>query len=220
MNWDWQIFWDSFPRLLDGLVIALQATVVGYLIALVLGLVFALLRRSRLVWVSAPVGLVVEFIRSTPLLVQLFFLFYVLPQFDVHLSTLMTGAIGLGVHYATYISEVYRAGIDGVPQGQWEAAKALNLPARRTWTSVILPQAIPRSAPALGNYVIAMFKDTPQLIVITLPEMLTTAQGIGSETFRYPEPITVAGILYLATALVMSWIARIFERRFGTVRAA
>ncbi|AOS62296.1 ectoine/hydroxyectoine ABC transporter permease subunit EhuD [Actinoalloteichus hymeniacidonis] len=219
-TWDWDVFWGSIPDLLAGLVVALQATVLGYLIALVLGLVFALLRRSKSLWISVPAAVVIEFIRSTPLLVQLFFLFYVLPTVGISFSTLFTAAIGLGVHYATYVSEVYRSGIDGVPAGQWEAARALNLPARRTWTSVILPQALPRAMPALANYVIAMFKDTPVLVAITVVEMLTVALSIGSETFLYAEPITMAGILYLVTALVMSWFARIFERRFGQVRAA
>ncbi|APU13491.1 MULTISPECIES: ectoine/hydroxyectoine ABC transporter permease subunit EhuD [Actinoalloteichus] len=219
-GWNWDVFWDSVPALLDGLVVALQATVLGYLIALVLGLGFALLRRSTKLWISVPASIVIEFIRSTPLLVQLFFLFYVLPEVGISFSTLTTAAIGLGVHYATYVSEVYRSGIDGVPVGQWEAARALNLPVRRTWTSVILPQALPRAMPALANYVIAMFKDTPTLVAITVVEMLTVARAIGSETFLYAEPITMAGILYLVTALVMSWLARILERRFGQVRAA
>ncbi|GGM35200.1 ectoine/hydroxyectoine ABC transporter permease subunit EhuD [Longimycelium tulufanense] len=219
MNFDWRAAWDSVPRLLDGMLVALQATVLGYLIALVLGLVFALLRRSQQPWVRMPVAVVVEFIRSTPLLVQLFFLFFVLPTIGIEFSPLATGAIGLGVHYATYTSEVYRAGIDGVPPGQWEAATALNLSRRRTWTAVILPQAVPRVVPALANYVIAMFKDTPQLTAITVLEGLSVARSLGAETFRYLEPFTLVGIMYLTMALVMAWLARIVERRFGRVRA-
>lgn len=215
---DWGGVWDAMPAMLDGLVVALQATVIGYLIALVLGLAFALLRRSANRWVSMPVGFVVEFIRSTPLLVQLFFFFYVLPLIGISVSPLATGAFALGLHYATYTSEVYRSGIDGVPPGQWEAATALNLSRRRTWTAIILPQAIPRVVPALANYVIAMFKDTPQLLAITVVEMLGAAVAIGSETFRYSEPVAAAGLVYLVVALVMAWLARIVERRFGQVR--
>lgn len=220
MNWDWDAAEDAMPDLLDGLVTALQATVVGYLIALVLGLVFALARRAPSPWINVPVGLLVEFIRSTPLLVQLFFLFYVLPTLpgEIQMSAFTCGAVGLGVHYATYLSEVYRAAIDDVPAAQWEAATALNLPRQRVWTSVILPQAIPRAIPAMANYVIAIFKDTPVLTGITVLEMLTSARDFGSETFRYTEAITLAGLLYLACALVMSYVARILERRFGTVR--
>ncbi|WP_216215484.1 ectoine/hydroxyectoine ABC transporter permease subunit EhuD [Amycolatopsis aidingensis] len=219
MDFRWSLVWDSVPTLLDGLVTALIATAFGYVIALVLGLVFALLRRSDSAWIRWPIGFLIEFIRSTPLLVQLFFFFYVLPLIGISVSPLLTGAFALGLHYATYTSEVYRSGIDNVPVGQWEAATALNLSTRRTWTSVILPQAIPRVIPALGNYVIAMFKDTPQLAAITVLEMLGLAMSIGSDTFRYAEPITAMGLFYLIVALVMAWGARIVERKFGTVRA-
>ncbi|MEU3273242.1 ectoine/hydroxyectoine ABC transporter permease subunit EhuD [Saccharomonospora sp. NPDC006951] len=218
MNFDWSQVWDAMPTMLDGLLVALTATGIGYVIALILGLVFALARRSPNRWVSMPVGFLVEFIRSTPLLVQLFFFFYVLPLIGISVSPLATGAFALGLHYATYVSEVYRSGIDGVPPGQWEASTALNLSTRRTWTNVILPQAIPRVVPALANYIIAMFKDTPQLLAITVVEMLGGAIAIGSETFRYSEPIAAAGLVYLFVALVMAWIARIVERRFGQVR--
>lgn len=220
MIFDFEYAWSTVPDMLGGLLVALQAVVLGYPLALVLGLVFALLRRSRSVIISAPTALVVEFIRSTPLLVQLFFFFYVLPQAGLSVGPLATGAIALGLHYAAYISEVYRSGIDSVPVGQWEASTALNLPVGRTWTSVILPQAVPRVIPALGNYVIAMFKDTPLLIAVTLAEMLTVAIDIGGDQFRFAEPITVAGVLYLLTALVLAYFARLLERRFGQVRTA
>jgi polar amino acid transport system permease protein len=214
MTFDWQAAWDAVPALLRGLVIALQAAALGYVIALVLGLAFALLRRSGRRWVRLPVGFFVEFIRSTPLLVQLFFLFFVLPTVGIELSAMATGAIGLGVHYATYTSEVYRAGIDGVPAGQWEAAQALSLSRGRTWTRVVLPQAVPRVVPALGNYAIALFKDTPQLTVITIAEVLSVVKAVGSQNFQYLELITVAGLLYLITALVIAWPVRVLERRY------
>ncbi|TCP54830.1 polar amino acid transport system permease protein [Tamaricihabitans halophyticus] len=218
MNWDWDYVGSMMPDLLDGLWTALLATIFGFLLALVLGLVFAILRRSKTAWIRVPIGFIVEFIRGTPLLVQLFFLFFVLPDFGVQLSPLASGIVGLGVHYATYTSEVYRAGIDGVPAGQWEAATALNLPARRTWTSVVLPQAVPRSLPALSNYLIALFKDVPQLVAITVAEPFTVARGIFADSFRPFEAITMAGVLYLVTAFVLSYLGRIVERRYGTVR--
>lgn len=214
MTFDWQAAWDAAPALLRGLATALQAAALGYVIALVLGLGFALLRRSGRRLLRLPVAFFVEFIRSTPLLVQLFFLFFVLPTVGIELSAMATGAIGLGVHYATYTSEVYRAGIDGVPAGQWEAAKALSLSRGRTWTRVVLPQAVPRLVPALGNYAIALFKDTPQLTVITIAEVLSVVKAVGSQNFQYLELITVAGVLYLITALVIAWPVRVLERRY------
>ncbi|NUU23075.1 MAG: ectoine/hydroxyectoine ABC transporter permease subunit EhuD [Streptomycetaceae bacterium] len=218
MTWDWDYAWDIVPDLWDGMKVALEATAYGYLIALALGLALALLRRSRNRWISVPIALISEFIRSTPLLVQLFFMYYMLPSIGIDWEPLTIGAVTLGIHYATYTSEVYRSGIDGVPAGQWEAATALNLPKRRMWTSVILPQAIPRVIPALANYLIAMFKDTPQLIAITVLEVFSTARELNSETFRTLEPFTMAGIFYLVVALVMSGLAKLVERRFGKVR--
>jgi polar amino acid transport system permease protein len=146
-TWDWDFAFAVLPAILEGLLVTLQATVLGALLAYVLGLVFALLRRSPIRVISTVVWLIMEFIRSTPLLVQLFFLFYVLPLVGVTLSPMVTGVLGLGLHYATYTAEVYRAGIEAVPKGQWEAATALSLPTRRVWTAVVLPQAIPRVLP-------------------------------------------------------------------------
>jgi polar amino acid transport system permease protein len=214
-NWDWDFAREILPDLLRGLVVTVQATLVGSALALSLGLVLALLRRSPVLPVRLATKGVIEFVRSTPLLVQLYFLFFVLPTFGVTLSGFQAGVLGLGVHYATYTSEVYRAGIEGVPRGQWEAATALNLPAARVWRSVILPQAIPRVLPALGNYVIAMFKETPLLSVITVMEMLAEAKGIGSRTFRYNEPFTLVGVLFLLVSLPASLAVRRLERRFG-----
>jgi polar amino acid transport system permease protein len=207
---------DILPDLLRGLVVTVKATLVGSVLAMVLGLVLAILRRAGSPPVRWATITFVEFIRSTPLLVQLYFLFFVLPAWGVLLSGFQAGVIGLGVHYATYTSEVYRSGIEAVPRGQWEAATALNLPASRVWRSVILPQAIPRVLPALGNYVIAMFKETPLLSAITVLEMLAVAKGIGSRTFLYNVPITMVGLLFLLVSLPASFAIRRLERRYGS----
>src|SRR5690606_34072535 len=121
--------------------VTVQATFVGILIALVLGLVLAILRRDQNRLISWPTAAVIEFIRSTPLLVQLYLLFYVLPNYGIRMDAFQTGAVALGIQYATYTSEVYRSGIEGVPSGQWEASTALNLSSRHKWGRVILPQA-------------------------------------------------------------------------------
>jgi polar amino acid transport system permease protein len=213
--WDWSYTGHVLPDLLRGLLVTLEATALGSAVAFALGLVWALAFRAPTRWVRWPVATVVEFVRNTPLLVQLFFLFYVLPTTGLTFSPLTTGVIGLGLHYSTYTAEVYRAGIDGVPPGQWEAATALSLPRRRTWTAVILPQAIRRVVPALGNYVIAMFKDTPMLAAITVLDMLKQAEEAGAESFRYTEPITVVGLLFVLIAYPTSLLMRALERRLG-----
>jgi polar amino acid transport system permease protein len=184
-------------------------------LALVLGMVWAILRRAHHRILSVAIFWVVEFIRSTPLLVQIYFLFFVLPEAGIRLSPLTTGVLALGLHYSAYTAEVYRAGIEGVPKGQWEAAIALNMKPWHTWRAVILPQALPPVIPALGNYLIAMFKDTPMLASITVLELLQTAKLIGAESFRYLEPLTLVGLLFLAISLLSSRFIRALEIHFG-----
>jgi polar amino acid transport system permease protein len=214
MIWDWDYAWEVFPKVVvNGLKITIIATVLGSIIAYVLGLVLALLRRSPIRVVSTVTWAFVEFIRSTPLLVQIFFFFFVLPDIGLKFDPLTTGIIAIGLHYSTYTAEVYRAGIEAVPPGQWEAATALNLPRRRTWTAVILPQAIPRVLPALGNYTISMLKETPLLLTIGVLDVVGAAKQAGSRAFRYVEPVTIAGVLFLLLSLAASLLVRWLERR-------
>ncbi|WP_210591096.1 ectoine/hydroxyectoine ABC transporter permease subunit EhuD [Streptomyces sp. GESEQ-35] len=213
MNWDWDAVGDFMPHFWDGLLVTLQALVLGSLISFALGLVWALLMRVPTRWVTWPVGVVTEFVRNTPLLVQLFFLFYVLPEWDITFSALATGVFAIGLHYSTYTMQVYRAGIEAVPVGQWEAATALNLPLKRTWTVVILPQAIRRVVPALGNYVIAMLKDTPLLMAITVLDMMGEARLFSQQTFRFTEPLTVIGVAFILISYLASVLMRTLERR-------
>ena len=213
MNWDWSAVSDFMPHFWDGLLVTLEALALGSLISFALGLLWALLMRTPTRWVRWPVGVVTEFVRDTPLLVQLFFLFYVLPEWGVTMSALTTGVVAIGLHYSTYTMQVYRAGIEAVPVGQWEAATALSLPVRRTWTAVILPQAVRRVVPALGNYVIAMLKDTPMLMVITVLEMLGQARLFSQQTFRFTEPLTVIGVAFVVVSYLASLLLRTLERR-------
>ncbi|MGY6270214.1 ectoine/hydroxyectoine ABC transporter permease subunit EhuD [Achromobacter denitrificans] len=210
---DWSFALEILPTLGAALIVTIQATLLGMVVAVTLGLVLAMLRRSRLGVVSLPTAFVIEFVRSTPLLVQMYFLFYVLPLAGLRMSPLATGIVALGLHYATYCAEVYRAGIEAVPKGQWEAATALNLSRWRTAVDVVLPQAIPPVVPALGNYLVAMFKDTPLLSAITVVELLQQSKMIGSATFRYTEPLTLVGLLFLALSLVAAWGVRGLEAR-------
>lgn len=212
MSWDWNVVDAFMPRFWDGVLVTLQALAIGTLIAFVLGLVWALAQRSGRAWVRWPVVAVTEFIRNTPLLVQLFFLFYVVPNFGPSMSPLTTGIVGLGLHYSTYTAEVYRAGIDGVPAGQWEAATALSLSKGRTWRVVILPQAIRRVVPPLGNYVIAMLKDSPMIATIGAFDMLGEAQTFSNETFT-TEALTVVGVAFIVIAYPASLLIRVLERR-------
>jgi polar amino acid transport system permease protein len=126
---------------------------------------------------------------------------------------ILLGIVIFGIHYATYMAEVYRAGIDAVPAGQWEAATALSMSRGRTWVAVIIPQALRSTIPALGNYVISMFKDTPFLSVITITELVRQAQLYGGQNFRYTEAIILAGLIYLVASYVSSLLIGRLEKR-------
>jgi polar amino acid transport system permease protein len=209
---DWTFAWEILPALFRALGVTVLATVLGMAIALPLGLLWTILRRGNR-WIAGPVSLVVDFIRSTPLLIQIYFLFYALPKIGPAFSPLLTGVVALGLHYSSYTSEVYRAGIDGVARGQWEAARSLGFSRWQTWRKVILPQALPPVVPALGNYLIAMFKDSPMLAAITVAELLQTARVIGAEQFRYLEPMTLVAMLFLLVSLLASRLVRWVENR-------
>lgn len=214
--WSWEFFWEVLPELLPAVVVTIEATILGFILAAVLGLLLALMRRSKTRWLSLPTAAFVEVIRSTPPLIQIYFLFFALPQYGIVLPALVAGILGLGLHYATYCSEVYRAGLDGVPRGQWEAATSLNLGTYRLYRDVIVPQAIPPVVPALGNYLIAMFKITPILSAIAVVEVMQKAKTVGAQTFRYIEPITLVGLFFLVLSLISmvgvryaeSWVRR------------
>jgi polar amino acid transport system permease protein len=214
MVWDWAYTVEILPVLAQAAIVTIEATLVSFLIALVLGLVLALLRMSGPVvgWFTSAF---VELVRSTPLLIQIFFLFFVLPRFGIVLDAFTAGIIALSIHYGCYCSEVYRAGLEAVPRGQWEACTALNLSAWNTFKNVVLPQAIPPIVPALGNYLVALFKDTPLLSAIAVLELVQTAKMLGSDTFRYTEPMTIVGLIFLVMSLVSAAGIRWLERRLN-----
>ncbi|MBB5551114.1 MULTISPECIES: ectoine/hydroxyectoine ABC transporter permease subunit EhuD [Rhizobium] len=215
MEWDWDFVWQIMPTLLEGFKITILATILGAAVAMVVGLALAIARRSPVAAVSRTVGFVSEFIRGTPLLVQLYFIFYVLPDIGIRLSPLTAGVIGMGIHYATYTAEVYRAGIENVSRGQWEAARATNLTTRQTWIHVVLPQAIPPMIPALANYFIAMFKETPLLSAITVLELMNQAKSIANSNYRYIEPMTLVGAFFLVISLISVVGLRWLEERYA-----
>ncbi|RWL43023.1 MAG: ectoine/hydroxyectoine ABC transporter permease subunit EhuD [Mesorhizobium sp.] len=217
MDWDWNFVWEIMPTLIQGVKITILATILGSILAAIVGLGIALGRRSENRLVARGIGWFAEFIRGTPLLVQLYFIFYVLPDTGILLPPLVAGVIGLGLHYGTYTAEVYRAGIDNVPRGQWEAAKACNLNGRHTWTHIILPQAIPPMIPALANYFIAMFKETPLLSAITVLELMNQAKSVANTYYRYIEPMTLVGVFFLVISLCSVVLLRWLEHRYGRI---
>ncbi|MCB1049897.1 MAG: ectoine/hydroxyectoine ABC transporter permease subunit EhuD [Acidobacteria bacterium] len=210
MIWDWSYTWQILPAFGSALLVTFQALLGGYMMALILGLVWAVLRIAAPAGLALAVAVGVEFVRSTPLLVQLYALYFIGPRFGLALSPLLTGILGLGLHYSAYLAEVYRAGIEAVPRGQWEAASVLSFPTRTLWWRVIFPQAIPPMLPTLVNYAIAMLKETPLLSAIAVVELLQVAKQVGSQHFRYLEPMTLVGLIFLVLSLAIEAVSRSF----------
>lgn len=215
MIWDNAFAVSIVPQLLQGLVVTVEITLLGTLIAALLGLALAILRRLAIPVLSQAVTFAVVFIRGTPLLVQAYCAFFVLPDYGISADAFTTGGIVIGINYSAYMAEVYRSGIQGVHIGQWEACTALGLPATRVWGRIILPQALRTVVPMLGNYLIQMFKDSAVLSAITVVELLGAAQAIGSSNFRYLEPLTIAAILFLIISYPSSRLVNRLERRYA-----
>ena len=199
---------EILPALLKAMLVTLRIAISGYLLAFVLGLLIAMIRVSGNVFLSRLLLMFTEFIRLTPILVQLFFFYYVLPEVGIKLPAEPTGIIVLGLHYSTFTAEVFRSGILAIPKGQWEVSNTLCLPFYIKWFKIILPQSIKPMIPALGNYLIQLFKEVPLLSTITVYELLNTANLIAGETFRYFEVLSIVAILFF----LISYPSAIFFR--------
>ncbi|MFC3491800.1 amino acid ABC transporter permease [Glycomyces rhizosphaerae] len=216
-EWNNEIVVEVFPAIWQGFIVVLQVTLVAGVIAILLGLLVAIGERTGPPWLKRVLSGVFQFIRNTPLLVQVLFVWtatslYINPEW----SAFAVGSAVLGVHYASYTSESYRAGIEAIPVGQWEAATALSLPTHRVWGAIVLPQMMRRSTAAVANWIIAMFKEVPTLFIIGVLEMIAQAQKYQGQHYDGAvEGYTIAGILFLAASYPVAVAARRLENRLA-----
>ena len=211
VEWRWEWTFEILPQMLWATLNTFLAAGVGYAIAAVVGIILMLGQRTPYKIVNIIIREIVEFIRSTPLLVQLFFVYFVAPQFGIILSAWVSAMITIGLHYGTYLSEVYRGALEGVQRTQWEACKALNFSSGYTYRKIILPQAFPIAIPGMGNYLVGIFKDTPLLATIGVAELFFTANAIGAYTYRSLEPYTMVGVIFLVISLPTAFGIRRLE---------
>ena len=211
-EWRWDFAYQILPKMLWATLNTIMAAGIGYAIAIVVGLIFLVGQRTPIKAVNIIVREIVEFIRSTPLLIQLFFLYFVGPQFGIILSAWVTAMITIGLHFGTYLSEVYRGALEGVPKTQWEACRALNFTTLYTYRRIVLPQAFPIAIPGMGNYLVGIFKDTPLLSTIGVAELFHAATSVGGENYRYLEPYTMVGVIFLALSIPAAIGIRKLER--------
>lgn len=217
--WSWETFIDALPFVLQGLGITIGLTITCYLFALVFGFAWTFFLRVPNKIFHFIVRWTLEFIRSTPPLVQLFFIYYALPMIPgigVTLSPFTSAVVGLGIHFSTYIGEVYRSGIEGIDKGQWEAAKALNFSTLDKWRKIILPQALPPTIPMLGNYFIIMFKEVPLASTISVGGILLMANTYGAQNWAYLEPLTIVGIIFLLLSYPSAILIKKLEIKMNT----
>ncbi|MDF1600910.1 amino acid ABC transporter permease [Mesorhizobium sp. YIM 152430] len=203
------------PLLLQGVGITIALTLAALVISTLLGLVWALMRYSGiapLVFVSKAI---VNTVRGIPILVQLFYIYFVLPEFGIDLSAFQAGALGLGLAYSCYMAENFRAGLEAIDKGQIEAAQSIGMKWSLMMRRVILPQAIRTVLPPYGNTMIMLLKDTSQASVITVAELTMRGKLVASSTFDNMTVYTLVALLYLALSVPLVILASYLERRFG-----
>jgi polar amino acid transport system permease protein len=212
-TWDWGYTGRILPDMIRGLWITIVVTFLSFGVAIALGLAWAGFRNARVRVVRVATRWTVDFIRGTPLLVQIFAIFYILPTYGVRVTALQAGVFAIGLHYSTYVSETYRGAVLSVDRSQWEASAVLGLSRARLWRSVVGPQAFRAAVPSLANYLIWIYKETALLFVVGVPVLLQVAQAAGNETYRYLEPLTLAGFLYFIVSYPSGLVLRRLERR-------
>tara|TARA_A100001015_G_scaffold24441_1_gene27559 strand:- start:407 stop:1084 length:678 start_codon:yes stop_codon:yes gene_type:complete len=209
----WDFAYEIFPALIRATGNTILAAGIGYLIAVFVGLVFLLGQKTSSRILNMITKEIVEFIRSTPLLIQLFFVYFVLPQFGITLSAWVCGMLTIGLHFGTYLCEVYRGALEAVPKAQWEACRALNFSNAYAYRRIILPQAFPIAIPGMGNYLVGIFKDTPLLSTIGVAELFHAATAVGGYNYRYLEPYTMVGVIFLTLSIPAAmWVRRLEKR--------
>lgn len=215
------IIWRNFDRLWDGLILSLELAILSIAIGIVIGLALALAHVSGGRLVRAIISSYVEVIRNVPLLLLVYLVFYGLPQIvDIRYSAATSFVATLAIYSGAYLVEVFRSGLEAIPEGQLDAGKALGLTPWQRLVSVRIPTMTRISLPALSNTFISLFKDTSIASVISVPELTWGAQWINVNTFRIVEAYLVATAMYLVTGYVLLFLLRMLERRFSVTRHA
>ena len=211
---------DFLPLLLTGALVTVQVTAGSFVLSSLIGLVFALMMVSNLrVLALLAIG-VVNVIRGLPIIVQLFYIYFVLPEFGIQFSAMQAGVIGLGIAYSAYQAENFRAGIQAIDHGQIEAAESIGMRGMMIMRRVVLPQAFRIALPPYGNTLVMMLKDSSLVSTITVAEMTRQGQLIASSTFENMTVYTLVALLYLSMSLPLSFGLRRLEARFAMRRTS
>jgi polar amino acid transport system permease protein len=210
---DWNVIFHYFPFLLKGAVLTLQISILSLLLGIVCGLVAALCKIGNNPVLRSLASFYIWLIRSTPLLVQLFIIYFGLPQMGIDLGPFLSGVLGLGLNVGAYNAETIRGGIVSIPSGQTEAARSLAMSGALTMRRIILPQALRIIIPPLGNNFIILIKDTSLVSTITLVELTLTAQRFIGSTYKPFEMYLMAAALYAVMTTTASLLLAKLEKR-------
>ena len=214
-----QAFWrdtvEFFPILMSGVALTIMVTIGSLLLSTVLGLVWALMRVSGIGILTGFSGALINVIRGIPIIVLLFYLYFVMPEFGVTLTALQAAILGLGIAYSAYQAENFRAGIEAIDKGQIEAAQAIGMSWWQTMHRVVLPQAVKIVLPPYGNVMIMMLKDSSQASTITVAELALQGKLIASSTFKNTSVFTMVALMYLTMSIPLILLVRHFEKRAG-----
>ncbi len=212
-----QAFWrdtvEFLPILMSGVALTVIVTIGSLLLSTVLGLVWALMRVSGIGVLTGFSGGLINVIRGIPIIVLLFYLYFVMPEFGVTLSALQAAILGLGIAYSAYQAENFRAGIEAIDKGQIEAAQAIGMSWSQTMRRVVLPQAVKIVLPPYGNVMIMMLKDSSQASTITVAELALQGKLIASSTFKNTSVFTMVALMYLTMSIPLILLVRHFEKK-------
>nr|WP_210339935.1 amino acid ABC transporter permease [Bosea sp. ASV33] len=218
-HFDWSVITRNWDKLTDALLLGLLLAVISLAIGCIIGLLSAYARLSTKKWLSLPAWAYVEFIRCTPLLLLIFFLYFGLPEFNItFLNKFESFVLSLSLYAGAYMSEVFRSGLSSIPKQYVEAAKAIGLRPWQRQVYVVLPVMFRITLPAVSNNLISLFKDTSLAAAIAVPELTFVARQINANTFRVMEVWLTASALYLATAYIIALLLRQVERRYASIR--
>lgn len=218
MTFSFEYLVGTYPALLRAALVTLQVAAITILLSLTLGTVLTVVRALKIAMVNRLIGLYISFIRGTPLLIQIFLAYYALPAVGIRLGPVTAGILAITLNNAAFMTEIFRGSLASIPPGQIEAAASVGLKPRAIWLKVILPQLYMRSLPAIINECTIVVKGTALLSVITVVEVLRTAQQLGSTSFRPFETLVAAGTIFLALSIVISQFGAHLERRFALRR--
>jgi polar amino acid transport system permease protein len=205
----------SGPFIVGGAGVTIIVCLLSITFATILALVGAIARLSSNPYINGVASFYVSLVRGTPLLVQIIFIFYALPQIGIVLPAIPAGIIALSFNYGAYMAEIFRAGIQAVPRGQREAAAAIAMPERLIMRRIVLPQAVRIVIPAIGNEFIAMLKDSALISVIAVPELLWRAQRVGTSALQPMTALLIAAVVYWILTIVFSLFQERLERRMA-----